>query len=371
MSSKSQLVSNFESAKKLLDGVEYVLLDVDGVILSGSKVLPGVPETLSLLRRLGKKLRVVTNNSTKPVPFLEKHFAKLGIPFAREEIINSGGATANYLLNHAPSKPLERGNVFVLGSPGLVEDMRAVIPSNRFVYGAEIHPDKYKDHPFNALVKTSNLTAVGEALYRRILPPPEQQKNIGDKPPANESIDSLNISCVVVGLDPSLTLTKLALATLCLRHPTRQCDFIATNTDPQFPISVHDGEHGDKHVTVLLPGSGTVVQSLSVATGRKPDVEVGKPYRHMFDVIADREIQKNPGSSLTPDAFAKKCLMIGDRLTTDVMFGKNAGTKTCLVLTGCETVADMEKTGIFPDFYAKSLGHIGELLLSKGAKSKL
>lgn len=378
MKPHSTFISSPESVKKLLDGIDYVLLDVDGVILSGAKVLPGVPEALDQLRRLGKKLRVVTNNSTKPVPFLEKYFAKLGIPFARDEIINSGGATANYLVNLAPSKPLERGNVFVLGSPGLVEDIRAVIPKDRFVYGPEIHPDRNTNHPFNPLVRTTNLTAVGEAMYRRILPPPEQQLLSSADKDTNQSIDSLNISCVVVGLDPSFTLTKLALANLCLRHPTRQCDFIATNSDPQFPISVHAKEGGEgegdsssaAHTTVLLPGGGTLVEALAVASGRRPDAEVGKPQKHMFDVIANREIRRS-NLSVTVEEFGKHCLMIGDRLTTDIAFGKNSGTRTCLVLTGCESEEDMEKTGIYPEFFAKSLGAIGEYLKTVSPVAKL
>lgn len=377
---KSKLVSTTETARQLLDKIEYVLLDVDGVLVSGSRVLPGVPEALDQLRRLGKKLRVVTNNSTKPIPVLEKQFAKLGIPFHRDEIMNSGSATANYLVNLCPTKPIERGNVFVLGSEGLVQDIRAVLPKNRFVYGPEIHPDRNTHHPFNALVKTANLAQIGEAIFKKILPPPEQtlvstnssssQSTSTTDPAQNDvSIESLNISCVVVGLDPSFTLTKLCIANMCLRHPGRKCDFIATNSDPQFPIAVH-GADGTSPATALLPGGGTLVAALSVAADRKPDVEVGKPQRYMFDVIADREIRRY-NLKETPEEFAKKCLMIGDRLTTDVMFGKNSGTRTCLVLTGCETEDHIESTGIIPDFFAPSLGKIGELLKALTPVSKI
>ena len=252
-----------------------------------------------------------------------------------------------------------KGNVFVLGSPGLVSDIRSVLPKDRFVYGPEIHPERNQNHPFNQLVKTTNLTAVGEAMYRKILPPAEQTLTSSSSN-ANQSIDSLNISCVVVGLDPSFTLTKLCLANMCLRHPGRDCAFIATNSDPQFPISVH-GKDGKQPATAMLPGGGTMVAALSVAADRKPDVEVGKPQKYMFDVIADREIRKY-NLKETPEDLAKKCLMIGDRLTTDIMFGKNSGTRTCFVLTGCETEEDIEKTGIVPDFCAPGLGAIGNLL---------
>jgi 4-nitrophenyl phosphatase len=366
---KSKFVTSPEIARQLLEKIDYVLLDVDGVLISGSKVLPGVPEALNQLRRLGKKLRVVTNNSTKPVSALEKLFSSLGIPFAKEEIINSGGATAHWLANIAPTKPLEKGNCFVLGSPGLVQDIQAVMPKDRFVYGPELHPDRNLNHPFNKLIKTTNLTAVGECVYRRLLPPPDKLLGGTGETDTNQSIDSLNISCVVVGLDLSLTLTKLCIANLCLRHPKRECLFIATNSDPQFPVTIHGKQPGDT-ATTFLPGSGTVVSSLEIAAGRKPDHEIGKPHRYMFDVIANREIKKY-NLPLTPDEFAGKCLMIGDRLTTDIMFGKNAGMRTCHVFTGCEKREDIENTGIIPDFCADSLGVIGKLLKAVSAVSKL
>ena len=49
--------------------------------------------------------------------------------------------------------------------------------------------------------------------------------------------------------------------------------------------------------------------------------------------------------------------MVGDRLETDILFGKNGGTKTLLVLTGATTKAQMEAydNDTQPDYYAASL----------------
>jgi ribonucleotide monophosphatase NagD (HAD superfamily) len=69
---------------------------------------------------------------------------------------------------------------------------------------------------------------------------------------------------------------------------------------------------------------------------------------------------ENAKASDSNDAplLERECLMVGDRLTTDVAFGLAAGARTMLVLTGCETIGDVERTGITPHFIADSLADI-------------
>ena len=52
--------------------------------------------------------------------------------------------------------------------------------------------------------------------------------------------------------------------------------------------------------------------------------------------------------------------MIGDKLCTDIQFGKNAGIKKALVQTGCNSAKDIENeienpTGVVPDFLLVNL----------------
>lgn len=62
-----------------------------------------------------------------------------------------------------------------------------------------------------------------------------------------------------------------------------------------------------------------------------------------------------------------KCLMVGDRLDTDIMLGSSCGLKTLLTLTGVSTVADAEehqrsrcpkRQGMVPDYYVDSIAEI-------------
>ena len=50
---------------------------------------------------------------------------------------------------------------------------------------------------------------------------------------------------------------------------------------------------------------------LASATGREPDHIIGKPYHYMFDTFCRN-------FDITTDEQKKKCLMIGDKLATDI-----------------------------------------------------
>ncbi len=52
-------------AKKIIDGIDVFIFDCDGVIWKGDSLIKGVPAVLDDLRKLGKRIFFVTNNSTK------------------------------------------------------------------------------------------------------------------------------------------------------------------------------------------------------------------------------------------------------------------------------------------------------------------
>lgn len=130
---------------------------------------------------------------------------------------------------------------------------------------------------------------------------------------------------VVAGLDLHFTYDSMQKACSAIRRGAR---FIATNADATLPI-----EGG-----ALWPGAGSIVASVQTCSGVAPTV-IGKPNSYM----ADMALQKL-------GLPANKVLCVGDRLETDILFGERAGIATALVLTGVSTQADIESSGIKPDY---------------------
>lgn len=129
---------------------------------------------------------------------------------------------------------------------------------------------------------------------------------------------------VVAGLDRQLTYDKLKRASLLIQ---RGAAFIATNDDPSLPTP--EG---------LVPGAGSVVAALSVASGREPDAIIGKPHSPLFE-DALKFLNTTP----------QQTIMIGDRLDTDIIGAHKLGIRTALVLTGASTVDDVAASPIKPN----------------------
>ena len=65
--------------KQWIDNLDTFIFDCDGVLWRGSELIPGISETLSRLRQLGKRIVFVTNNSTKSRREYLKKFRTLGL----------------------------------------------------------------------------------------------------------------------------------------------------------------------------------------------------------------------------------------------------------------------------------------------------
>lgn len=364
---KSQSISTAKAAEELLASVEYILLDIDGVVWSGQHVIPNIPQTLRHLRSCGKQIRFLTNNASVSRAGLVQQFYRRGIEDVQEhEIYNSGFAAALRLqrlmatdkTDSRSTPPLVEGNVFVVGEEGLHEELQRVLAPGYITYGLELHDAEQ--------CGGYNVNRVASAWTQRVLPTPYKQltcfpssssSTVGTESSADHrngiSLADLAPAAVVVGLDLHFNMLKLAYASLCLQKTHRRSGgedtgapntvhFIATNEDPQIPVGA-DG--------VLLPGAGGMVSALRAVCGRPPDVVCGKPHVDMARILFEAE-------GITD---AQQCLMVGDRLTTDVAFGSAAGCRTMLVLTGAETEEDVMRAArngevsMLPDYVAPSL----------------
>jgi 4-nitrophenyl phosphatase len=142
---------------------------------------------------------------------------------------------------------------------------------------------------------------------------------------------------VVLGFDTTLTYEKL----------WKLCDFaraglpyIATHPDLNCPT---DGG--------FMPDIGAMIAFVKTATGRQPDVVVGKPNRIIIDELS-RKIH----------VPLEQLAMIGDRLYTDIALNTTAGITTILVLSGETRASDLDGSPFQPDYTFRHLGEVAEQL---------
>lgn len=149
--------------------------------------------------------------------------------------------------------------------------------------------------------------------------------------------DPFQTDIVVAALDTGITYDKLKRAHMALQNGAL---FWATNMDATFPVE--DG---------FLPGAGTIVAAIATAAGRQPDRVFGKPSPDM--AVLALELLDLPRES---------CLVVGDRMETDILFAKNAGIKSALVLTGATAAADVSRYTYSPDYTLNSIVDLRHLM---------
>ena len=114
----------------------------------------------------------------------------------------------------------------------------------------------------------------------------------------------------------------------------------------------------------VLVDCGSMCKCIEYATGRQPDVCVGKPDPNMLRGVFERY-------GYQPDEVA----MVGDRIYTDTATAHNAGAFGVLVLSGettlevAEKVAEDARTNPAPEFFppdliARDVKELGELLVA-------
>lgn len=148
--------------------------------------------------------------------------------------------------------------------------------------------------------------------------------------------DAQQATHVVVGIDREMNYGKLVEACLAIRAGAT---FVGTNPDVTFP-----SERG------IVPGNGATLAALEVSTGVKPII-IGKPQPEMMVQALARM-----------GGDASNTAVLGDRLDTDILAGRNAGLPTILVLTGVSGRDEAETGPIRPDFIFKDIGEVADAL---------
>jgi len=73
----------------IMSRVDVFVFDSFGVLNVGEDVIPGAIERIRALRKIGKKVVVLTNAAATPLSKVEDKYAKLGFDFTADEIVSS------------------------------------------------------------------------------------------------------------------------------------------------------------------------------------------------------------------------------------------------------------------------------------------
>ncbi|MFC7430001.1 MULTISPECIES: HAD-IIA family hydrolase [unclassified Agrococcus] len=102
----------------LLDGVDAVLLDLDGVVYAGPEA---VPHAIEAIRAIRQPVLYLTNNASRTDAQVAHHISQLGIPTAPEQVVTSPQAAMPLIAAHAqPGDP-----ILVVGGDGITVELEA------------------------------------------------------------------------------------------------------------------------------------------------------------------------------------------------------------------------------------------------------
>jgi HAD superfamily hydrolase (TIGR01450 family) len=146
--------------------------------------------------------------------------------------------------------------------------------------------------------------------------------------------EPLEATVVVVSWDRDFSYRKLDGALQAVRNGAR---IVATNPDVACPTTGGG----------LVPDCGAIAAAVEACTGQAVEMYAGKPSRLLAELAWER-------LGVAPE----DCLMVGDRLETDVAFGRNNGMASALVLTGACTLEMAQRSAAQPDYVLDSVADL-------------
>ncbi|KDE60218.1 HAD family hydrolase [Halostagnicola sp. A56] len=89
-----------------MTGFEAAILDVDGTILRGERVIPGAVDALTTLETAGIDTVLFSNNPTRGASHYEAKLGSHGIDISADAVLTSAVVTAEFLRANHPDEPI-------------------------------------------------------------------------------------------------------------------------------------------------------------------------------------------------------------------------------------------------------------------------
>ncbi|XP_044255667.1 phosphoglycolate phosphatase 2-like isoform X2 [Tribolium madens] len=212
---------------------DQVLTDVDGVLWNVLETIPGTDLGIKSLKKIGKRVTAVSNNTTKSLQVFHQQFKSSGIDLDLDEIVTPALVMVSYLKSRNFDK-----EIFLLGMPCLGE----------------------------------MLENAGFKVAKNESGPPI--KTLGEFASATSSSNE-NIGAVITDVDLNLNYSNLQKAATLLKRP--QVIFLMGAMDVEVPIGLNR--------TII--GPACFHQILERISGRR-GLEMAKPSLHLNDFIVKK-----------------------------------------------------------------------------------
>ncbi len=105
------------------------LLDLDGTVYRGERLIEGADDAIRALRAAGRRVAFLSNKPLQTRAGYAEKLTRLGIPAEPDDVINSSLVLARHLRELDPGAP-----VYVIGEPPMLAEMRA--------HGFEVREDE-------------------------------------------------------------------------------------------------------------------------------------------------------------------------------------------------------------------------------------
>ncbi|MCX7839133.1 MAG: HAD-IIA family hydrolase [Anaerolineae bacterium] len=151
--------------------------------------------------------------------------------------------------------------------------------------------------------------------------------------------DPAHIEYVVAAFDRTFDYRKWNIAFQAIKF--HGAHFVATNADKSCPV---DGGE--------IPDCAGIIAALEATTDKKVEFVAGKPSPLIIQTaVAQMGVPVNA------------CLVVGDRLETDIVMGRAAGARTALVLTGVTRREDVARADVQPDYVLENISEIPRVVM--------
>lgn len=284
-----------------LSGIDTILLETDGVVFAGDRLLDNSLESLRCLQDLGKNVIFFPNSTSRSRKTFREKLEHFGIFCDINNIFTPSYITAEYLKRYHP----DIKKVFMIGKAGMLEELRLA--------GIEtIENADFEEH-----------SAAGSKI-------------------AHEFDKNHEIKAVIVSFDESFSFKKIMISSMLLER--KDILFLATSDWPYLMIG------GKKY-----PGVGPLIATIAKTSGRQPDIITCRPNPIMTFLLKEN----------FPDLDLKRTCLIGEKIKTDLEFAKQSTLQMMLALSGVTQPQELESvlsTDI--NYVIHSFGNIAQVLNS-------